>query len=100
MQLPRVTIEIGYFRHASIIMYLNFQQNRVTRSVITVHTTLFEKKKHKFATTYRNLENIDYFRHASSFKVDVMYINFQQNRVSRSVKNHAHKYVCKKLKVA
>ena len=34
-------------------MYINFQQNQVNRSVITVHTNLFAKNRkfHKFATT-------------------------------------------------
>ena len=34
------------------------------------------RKFHKFATTNRNLEKIDYFRHASSFKVDVHVYQF------------------------
>ena len=29
-----------------------------------------------------------------------MYINFQQNRVNRSVINHAHKFTCKNLQIA
>ena len=39
-------------------MYINFQQNRVNRSVKTVHTNIFEKKckLHKFATTNSNFE--------------------------------------------
>ena len=34
-------------------MYINFQQNRANRSVITVHTNVFAKnrKLHEFATT-------------------------------------------------
>ena len=34
-------------------MYINFQQNRANRSVITVHTNVFAKKNrklHEFAT--------------------------------------------------
>ena len=41
-------------------MYINFQQNRATRSVITVHTNVFAKKNrklHEFATT-----NIFFFK--------------------------------------
>ena len=49
-------------------MYINFQQTRVSRSVKTVHTNLFAKNKklHKVATTDRNCEKINSFRHASS----------------------------------
>ena len=49
-------------------MYINFQQNRVCRSVKTVRTNLFAQngKLHKFATTNSNFEKIiNYFRHAS-----------------------------------
>ena len=43
-------------------MYINFQQNRVCRSVKTMHTNLFarNRKLHKFATTNSNFEKIDY----------------------------------------
>ena len=39
-------------------MYINFQQNRVCRSVKTVRTNLFTQygKLHKFATTNSNFE--------------------------------------------
>ena len=42
--------------HHKTYMYINFQQNRVSRSVKTVHTNLFAKngKLHKFATTNSN----------------------------------------------
>ena len=52
-------------------MYNNFQQNRVCRSVKTVHTNLFAqyRKLHKFATTNSNFEKNNYFRHASSKNV-------------------------------
>ena len=48
-------------------MYIEFQQNRVYRSVKTVHTNLFAqyRKLHKFATINNNFEK-SYFRHASS----------------------------------
>ena len=38
--------------HRKMYMYINFQQNRVSRSVKTVHTNLFTNicKLHKFAT--------------------------------------------------
>ena len=50
-------------------MYIDFQENRVNRSVITVHTNLFaeNRKLHKFAPTNSNFEKINYFRHVSSY---------------------------------
>ena len=44
--------------HRITYLYINFQQNRVSRSVKTVHTNLFAQYRqlHKFATTNRNLE--------------------------------------------
>ena len=49
-------------------MYFNFQQNRVSRSVKTVHTNLFAKncKLHKFAITNSDFEKGNYMKHASS----------------------------------
>ena len=46
-------------------MYINIQQNRVGRSVKTVHTKLFAKhrKLHKFKTSNSNFAKIDYVRH-------------------------------------
>ena len=40
------------------MLYINFQQNRVGRSIKTVHTNLLAKhrKLHKFATCNSNLE--------------------------------------------
>ena len=42
--------------HRKTYMYINFQQNRVSRSVKTVHTNLFAKncKLYKFASTIRS----------------------------------------------
>ena len=70
-------------------MYINNQQNPVNRSAITVHTNVFAKKKcnsHKFTTTDSNF----FFKSTFSdihHRKTYMYINSQQNRVSRSVKN-------------
>ena len=45
LQLPIVILKKkDYSRHASTYMYINFQQNRVSRSVNTVLTKLFAKK--------------------------------------------------------
>ena len=44
--------------HHKTYRYINFQQNRVSRSVKTVHTNLFTKicKLHKFATCNYNFK--------------------------------------------
>ena len=54
-------------------MYINFQQTLVSRSVQTVHTTIFANNRnlHKFATTNSNLKKKKLFRHASSYNVYV-----------------------------
>ena len=45
------TLSGMHHRTSKTYMYINFQQNRVSRSVKTVHTNLFAKncKLHKFA---------------------------------------------------
>ena len=59
---------ISYMHHGITYMYINFQQNRVSKSVKTVRINLFAKsgKLPKFATTSSNFEKIDFLRHASS----------------------------------
>ena len=44
--------------HRITSMYIKFQQNRVSRSVKTVHTHIFanDRKLHKFETTNSNFE--------------------------------------------
>ena len=68
-------------------MSINFQQNQVKTQVMIVHTSLFAKKNrklHKFATTNNSFSKstISDMHHCKTY----MYYNFQQNRVSRSVK--------------
>ena len=44
---------LSNMHHRKTYLYINFQQNRVSRSVKNVHTYLFAKKNrrlHKFAT--------------------------------------------------
>ena len=55
-------------RHSKTYMYINFQQNRISGSVKTVHTNLSaeNRKLHKFATTNSKFVKVDYLRHASS----------------------------------
>ena len=58
-------------------MYINFQENWVSRSLKTVLTNIFAKngKLHKFVPTNSNFEKINFFRHASSYNVHVYQIS-------------------------
>ena len=81
-------------------MYIEFQQNRVCRSVKTVHTNLFAqyRKLHKFATTNSNFEKkstLSDMHHRKTY----MHINFQQTWVSRSVKTVHTNSFAKKCKL-
>ena len=74
--------------HRITLMYINFQQYWVSRSVKPVTTKIFAKdyKLHKFAIIpiiyiFFNSITLDMHHHKA-----YMYINFQQNRVCRSVK--------------
>ena len=62
-------------------MYINFQQNRANRSVITVHTNVFAKKSQ--VALQLPIEN---FKNRLFETCIIVKRNFQQNRVSRSVK--------------
>ena len=52
---------------------MNFQQNRVSRSVKILITNIVANncKLHKFATTNSNFEKYGYFRNALLYNVDV-----------------------------
>ena len=72
--------------HHKTYMYINFQQNRVSGSVNTVHTNLFKKN-----TCCINLQLaiIFFFKLTLSdihHRKTYMYINFQPNQISTSVK--------------
>ena len=61
LQLPILISKksiISDMHHPAMYMYINFQQNRVSSSVKTVHTNLFanNRKLHKFATCNTNFE--------------------------------------------
>ena len=60
-------------RHRIPYMYINFQQNHVSKSLKMVHTNIFanNRKLHKIATTNSYIEKNDYFRNASSYNVRV-----------------------------
>ena len=67
LQLPIVNLIKVFLRdmhHRKTYVYINLQQNRVCRSVITVHTNIFAKnrKMHKFATTKCNFEKNQLFQ--------------------------------------
>ena len=83
--LLKKSILLDMHRHKTY-RYINFQQYRVNRSVITLHTNVFAKnrKLHKLSTTNSNFKKLTLsdMRHRETH----MYINFRQNRVSRSVK--------------
>ena len=77
------------FRRAlshSVNVYQFLSKSGYYRSVKTVHTKLFAKnrKLHKYATYNLNFETklLSDMQH----RITYLYINFQQNRVSRSVK--------------
>ena len=98
--LKKKTILLDMLHHKTD-MYINFEQNRVNRSVITEHTNVFAKncKLHTFATTNSNIffkSTLSDMHHRKTY----MYINFQQNRVSRSVKNVHTNLFAKKSQVA
>ena len=71
--------KIDYFRHASLynLHVYQFSDNRVSRSVKTVHTNIFpnNRKLHKFATTNSILfiSVTSDIHHCKTY----MYINFQ-----------------------
>ena len=91
-------------------MYINVQQNRVSRSVKTVHTNLFanNRKLYNFATTNSNFEKKLFQTNiVICHRIMYMYIIFQQNQVGRSVKtvhtnifaNNRKFHICKKYEI-
>ena len=72
--------------HRKAYMYINFQENQVSRSVKTVHINLFAKKIAsclilQLPIVILKKSIISDVRHRKTY----MYIDFQQNQVSRSV---------------
>ena len=73
--------------HHKTYMYINFQQNRASRSAITEHTNVFPQKI--ASCIHLQLPLIIFLKITFSDMHDretYMSINFQQNRVSTSVK--------------
>ena len=86
--------------HRTTYKYISFQKTQVSRSVQTVLTIIFANncKLQKFATTN------SYFKKNgfpdTHYPITYVYINFQPNRVSRSVKNVHTNLFAKKSQVA
>ena len=83
--------------HRKTYMYINFQQNRVSRTVKSLHTNLLAKIAScinlKLFTTNSNFKK--YFRQASSDDVH-MYSNFHPNRVGNQSKLCSQIYLQKR----
>ena len=75
-------------------MYTDFEQNRVCRSVKTVHTNLFAqyRKLHKFATTNSNFEKKQTILLDIHLHKTYIYINSQQNQVKTQVMTVTTRY--------
>ena len=106
LQLPMVILKKSGFSdmyHHKTYMYINFQQNRVCRSVKTVHTNLFAKKNgklHKFATIpIVNFKKIISFRHASSCNVHVYQFSAKSGQYVDQSKLCTHIYLPKNCKL-
>ena len=87
--------------HHKTYMYINFQQNRINRSVITVHTNVFRKKiasciNLQLPIVMFKKSTLSNMHHRKTY----MYINFLQNRISGSVKNVHTNLFAKKSQVA
>ena len=73
-------------------MSINFQHNRVSRSVKTVHTNIFanNRKLHRFATSNSNFKKslLSDMNHLISH----IYADFKINRLSRSAITSLQRY--------
>ena len=78
--------------HHKTYMYTNFQQNQVNRTVIIVHTNIFAKIaiciNLQLPILFLKKSTLSDMHHRKMY----MYLNFQRNRVSRSVKT-VHTYL-------
>ena len=71
LQLPIVILKKIIFldlHHHKTYMYINFEQNQVNRSVITVHTNMLQKNASciNLQLPIVTMKKIEYLRHASS----------------------------------
>ena len=81
-------------------MYINFQQNQVQISVITVHTMYSQKIASCINLQLPIVINKKLTLSDMHHRETYMYINFQQNHVSRSVKTVHTTLFAKNLKIA
>ena len=74
-------------------MYINFQQNRVCRSVKTVHISLFAQYRmlHKFATTNSNFERNHIFY--TCIIINRPFISIFSKITLNTSHDRAHKFV-------
>ena len=82
--------------HRITYICINFQQNRVSRSVKTMRTNIFAKKCKLHIFAIPNTIFVKSIISDMHHRIMYMYIKFQQNRVNRSVKTVLTKYSCQK----
>ena len=88
--------------HRTTYMHSNFQQNRVSRSVKTVHTNLLAKQRklHKFATCNSSLEKSRLLD--MHYPISDLQANFEINRSVRyqvtAKRNYLHRQTEKTTK--
>ena len=103
LQLPIVILKKSILldmHHRKTYMYINFQQNQVNRSVISVHTNLFAEiasciNLQLLIVILKKSILLDMHHHKT-----YMHINFQQNQVGRSVKTVHTNLFAKKMQIA
>ena len=87
--------------HRKTYMYINFQQNRVSRSVKTVQTDLFAKKIASCINLQLPIVIFKKSIHSDQHhRKTYMYINFQHNWANRSVITVQTNVFAKKSQVA
>ena len=100
LQLPIicfVKLIISEMHYRQMYMYINFQQNWVSRSVKTVPTNIFAKIASCISLQQPIvLFLIDYLRHASSLNVHVyQFLTILSLQINQ---NRPHKSICKNCK--
>ena len=82
--------------HRKTYMHINVQQNRVSKSVKTVHTNIFAKnsKLHNFATIGKKSIISDIHR-----RINVHEDHFFAKSGKQISQHRAHKYICKNLQI-
>ena len=90
LQLPIVILKksiLSDMHYHETYMYINFQQNLISRSIKIVHKNLFAKKIASCINLQLQIINLKKSMMSDMHHcITYMYINFHANRVSRSVK--------------